>query len=324
MVILYYSIDSKMATSLGRRLSFKLEPNRNECNYSSLNMATTSLNELYEECAFIPLGYDKKTILADGCYFLAKSKSKSKLLPGDSYDKIVSYLKNPNEQVNLIFTCQAEKIDEKNPLVDAIKKVGTIKEITLPKPNEYLDYMNKYFSSRGCSISNDAAKELLNRIGDNYGLFLSEIDKLASYANGENISLQAVKKLVSPKEEDDAFSLSNALIKGDIKKAIEIYRQLKIISVDEVRLIGMLSSQFRFMDMVLYLDNKGLDSSSIARELSSSPFRVEITLRNLYGVKKETLTNVTELLYQADKDILSGRCSGQFAFERFLANFSLK
>ncbi|HAS56528.1 MAG TPA: DNA polymerase III subunit delta [Firmicutes bacterium] len=324
MVILYYSIDSKMASSLGRKLSFKLEPNRNECNYSSFNMAMTSLNELYEECVFMPLGYEKKTILADGCYFLAKTKSKPKLLPLDSYDKMLSYLNNPSEQVNLILTCQAEKLDEKNPLVVAIKKVGTIKEITLPKMNEYLDYMNRYFSSFGCLISSDAAKELINRIGDDYGRFLNEIDKLSSYANGENISLSDVKRLVSPKEEDDAFSLSNALIRGDIKKALEIYRQLKIISVDEVRLIGMLSSQFRFMDMVLYLDNKGLSSSSIARELSSSPFRVDITLRNLYGVKKETLANVSELLYKADKDILSGRCSGQFAFERFLANFNLK
>lgn len=321
MVILYYSTDAQMSYSMGKKHAHKLEPKRNEFNFVSLNMAVTSLNTLYEECEMIPLGFESKTILADGCYFFAKTKTKPKLLPDDSYDKMSSYLSNPNMQVNLIFTCQAEKIDEKNPLVSLIKKVGIIKEVTLPKPNEYQAYMERYFSSRGCSIANDAANELINRVGSDYGRFMQEIDKLASYANGEQISLANVEKLVAGKDEDDVFALSNALIRGDIKKSITIYRQLKLTSIDEVPLIGMLASQFRFMDMVSFLDNRGLDSNAIARELKASPYRVEITLRNLYRAKKGDVARVIEMLYQADKDILSGRCSGPYAFERFLANY---
>lgn len=321
MVILYYSTDAQMAYSMGKKHAHKLEPKRNEFNFVSLNMAVTTLNTLYEECEMIPLGFESKTILADGCYFFAKTKTKPKLLPDDSYDKMSSYLSNPNMQVNLIFTCQAEKIDEKNPLVSLIKKVGVIKEVTLPKPNEYQAYMERYFSSRGCSIANDAANELINRVGSDYGRFMQEIDKLASYANGEQISLINVEKLVAGKDEDDVFALSNALIRGDIKKSITIYRQLKLTSIDEVPLIGMLASQFRFMDMVSFLDNRGLDSNAIARELKASPYRVEITLRNLYRAKKGDVARVIEMLYQADKDILCGRCSGPYAFERFLANY---
>lgn len=321
MVILYYSTDAQMAYSMGKKHAHKLEPKRNEFNFVSLNMAVTSLNTLYEECEMIPLGFESKTILADGCYFFAKTKTKPKLLPDDSYDKMSTYLSNPNMQVNLIFTCQAEKIDEKNPLVSLIKKVGVIKEVTLPKPNEYQAYMERYFSSRGCSIANGAANELINRVGSDYGRFMQEIDKLASYANGEQIGLINVEKLVAGKDEDDVFALSNALIRGDIKKSITIYRQLKLTSIDEVPLIGMLASQFRFMDMVSFLDNRGLDSNAIARELKASPYRVEITLRNLYRAKKGDVARVIEMLYQADKDILSGRCSGPYAFERFLANY---
>lgn len=321
MVILYYSTDAQMAYSMGKKHAHKLEPKRNEFNFVSLNMAVTTLNTLYEECEMIPLGFESKTILADDCYFFAKTKTKPKLLPDDSYDKMSSYLSNPNMQVNLIFTCQAEKIDEKNPLVSLIKKVGVIKEVTLPKPNEYQAYMERYFSSRGCSIANDAANELINRVGSDYGRFMQEIDKLASYANGEQISLINVEKLVAGKDENDVFALSNALIRGDIKKSITIYRQLKLTSIDEVPLIGMLASQFRFMDMVSFLDNRGLDSNAIARELKASPYRVEITLRNLYRAKKGDVARVIEMLYQADKDILSGRCSGPYAFERFLANY---
>ena len=84
MVILYYSTDAQMAYSMGKKHAHKLEPKRNEFNFVSLNMAVTSLNTLYEECEMIPLCFESKTILADGCYFFAKTKT----VAGGDFDAV--------------------------------------------------------------------------------------------------------------------------------------------------------------------------------------------------------------------------------------------
>ena len=39
-------------------------PTRDETNYVSLNMAVTPIKELAEECEFLPLGADRKCVLA--------------------------------------------------------------------------------------------------------------------------------------------------------------------------------------------------------------------------------------------------------------------
>lgn len=117
--------------------------------------------------------------------------------------------------------------------------------------------------------------------------------------------------------------MSNALTRGDVAKAMAIYKDLKAHSVDEIRLINQLANQFLFMDEVRYLDMKGSSSSSIAKELFTSPKRVEVTLRNLYRMKPNAIERILEELYACEKSILTGQVAPDFAFARFLANYEI-
>ena len=87
--------------------------------------------------------------------------------------------------------------------------------------------------------------------------------------------------------------------------------------------MNLLANQFRFMDMVQTLSDMGLGSDAIAAELAAKPFRVSVTLRNLQGSKKGSLSRVIDSLYVTEKAILSGEQPPRLAFERFLATFLL-
>ena len=321
MITVLYSIDAAMARHVAMKAIRKDFPSRDEFNYVSFNMAVTKLNDLADECEFLPLGTERKCVLASGCAFL--SKSRVKLAKDDGTEKLLRYLENPNEFIDLYLLVEAEAVDEKNPLVKAVMKTGTIKGIPMPKPEEWIEYANRYFAAKGCSIAPDAAKEFVSRVDNDYGRFLNDLAKLAAYANGEEIRLEAVKNLIAPKVEEDTFAMSNALTRGDVAKAMAIYQDLKSFSVEEIRLINILANQFSFMDEVRYLDAKGAGSGEIARELGTSPKRVEVTLRNLYRVKPDSLPRILDELYECEKAILTGTCTPEFAFSRFLANYHI-
>lgn len=323
MILALYSPDPQMARHVAMKGIRKSFPERDEFNYASFNMAMSTLNELADECSFLPLGTERKCVLAADCAFLAKSKTKYKYQKDDGPDKLLEYLNNPSDFVDLYLLVYAEEVDEKNPLVKAIMKSGQIKGIPMPKPEEWVTYADKYCKAKGCAIDNDAARELVSRVDGDYGRFINELEKLVAYANGENIRLQAIKNLVAPRAEEDAFAMSNALTRGDVAKAMAIYRDLKSHSIDEIRLINLLANQFTFMDQVRYLDAKGSSSYDIAKELYTSPKRVEVTLRNLYRVMPEALPRILEELYQCEKNILSGKMTPEFAFSLFLANYQI-
>ena len=323
MILLLYSVDPQMARHIADKSIRKDFPVKDECNYVSLNMAVTPVNELAEECSFLPLGTERKCVLASNCLFLAKSKTKYKYASGDGPEKLLEYCRNPNAFIDLYLLCPAESVDEKNEIVKAIATTGSVKGIPLPKPAEWIEYAKKYCSAKGSPIDYEAAQELVFRVDNDYGRFLNEMDKLLAYANGEPITKAIVTRMVPPKEEDDIFQMSNALARNDVSKAFAVYKDLKAHSMDEIRIINILTNQFVFMDEVRFLSARGSSAMDIAQELGANPKRVEITMRGLYQVKSDGITKILEELYKTEKSILSGEADPSFAFTRFLANYKI-
>lgn len=278
------------------------------------------MRELAKECESLSLFCDKKTILASDCFFLKKGKAK--LASDDSLDPLIEYCKNPNPCIDLIMLYYGNDIDAKNPIVSCVSKTGTVKEVGEPSKGELLDYASKKCKASGCVLSKPAGEELIERVDGDYSRLLSEISKLINYANGEEISVNAVRALVPKKLESDVFAISNALTKGDIASCFLVYRDLKQSKVDEIALFALLAQQFQFMEKVAYLDDMGCSSYQIANELKANKYRVEICLRNLRGISTDKLEQILEDIYQADASILSGKQGEGYAFERFLANFN--
>ncbi len=320
MIKLYLSAQARLALDMAKRFLNKNYPERDETNFASFNMAVTTVKELAEECESLSLFAERKAILALDCFFLGKGKYK--LLAEDSLDPLLRYLQNPNPNVDLILLVYGE-LDPKSELVKAIKENGEVKEIKDPSDEELILNAKQRLAKAGGEFLPGAAEELISRIGGDYARYCNEFEKILIYANGGKISKEEVKALVAPKLEDDTFAMSNALLKGNVALAFSIYHDLKVVKTEEVMLLSMLAKSFQFMEEVSYLSNQGLSSSGIASQLKANPYRVKITLNNLYSVDERKLPLILEQIYQTSLSILSGKEESQFAFERFLANYSI-
>ena len=316
--------DATYASYLANKAIKKDFPVRDETNFINFNMAVTTPLELAREAEFLPLGTDKKAIIADNCEFLIKPARGSKKEALEGLDDLLEYCRDPSPYTDLYFLVYDEKVDEKNPLIEAIKANGKI--VIEKAPDEALmrAQMKVFLEKRGTTIDEDAANELFARVGDNYARFGNELKKLSIYANGEPIRLDAVKMLVSKKIDDNIFAMSEALLADNVSKAFEVYYDLKVSKMDEIPLIGMLSTSFRFLDQVAYLDDCGRSKAGIAAELGVKEWRVGKNLQTLLGVKRENIAIILEELYKTSMLILTGAAQPEFAFTHFLANFHLK
>ena len=99
---------------------------------------------------------------------------------------------------------------------------------------------------------------------------------------------------------------------------------LNFQSEDDVRVNTAPFQQFIFLEKVAYLDEKGCSVNQIASSLNAKPFRVSMGIRSLGGSSRERVEEVLESLYQTVQSILSGKQQQGYAFERFLANYSLR
>ena len=97
--------------------------------------------------------------------------------------------------------------------------------------------------------------------------------------------------------EDNAFLLFNYLVQKKISKALGLYRDLQVAMVEPVTLIGMLANQFRLLNQISFLFNKGLESNAIATELHLNPIRVQIMLRSVRSVTSKVICRTLNDLF---------------------------
>lgn len=324
MIQVLFNPQSMMCKASLKKLINKELPERDDMNFVELDMGKERLVDLANECLSLPLGYDKKVVVAENFYYLAKSKTKVKLLKGDEDETLITYFKNPDPSISLFILVYADTLDKKSPLYLALEEGKAVfNQIATFTPEQWPQIAMKYFQKNGIEIRQDAAVELVSRIGGDYSTFLNEASKLVTYSKGEVVTKEMVEMLVSQPLEDDMFQLSNALTRGDKKRAFKVYKDLKVKNIRGITLMNALAKQLQFLHEVQHLYSKRMDSFAISKELGCTPGRVNASLYSVRKMRDTCLEKGLEALYEAELAVMSGQKDEDLAFNMFLANFEL-
>ena len=283
-------------------------------NVVKLDFEESPVEEIIYEASSLPLGYEKKAVVVDNASFLTKEADPKVV------SQILELLEKSTNDIDLIFILRNDKINKSSEIFNYVEHNGQVLEVVNISKNEWPIYIRRYFKNKNIEITSEAINELSERVNGDLTLFLNEAEKLCLYKN--SITLADVNLMVAKPLENDAFEISNALFRGDNNAAIASYRDLKLVDPKvEQQLIPMLASQFRFMSQVCFLDSKGLDKDEIAKQLSASPFRVKISLKNARNISRKQIANLLDKLYNLDLQIKSGQIDRSYGLELFLINF---
>jgi len=317
-----YILFGNQSLMINNRLS-KLVKERLETvdafNYVRFDGRETLIQDIVYECSLIPLGYERKAVVVDNAYFLIKGGEKEKVEKEQDFKCLVAYLKEPNEQSDLFLCVTNQTIDDKSEIVKLVKQNGTIYELADISKENWPEYVRRYFDKLETKIDIDAVTELIVRVQGDANTFVSEANKLSLYTN--HVRLEDVLLFIERPLEENAFAISNALIKGKNDVALSIFRDLLVQNEEPVRLISLLSNQFRLMSEVLYLYSLGLSNSTIASQLGVNEYRVKLAVDARRNISYEKLLIYLDKLYKLDYNIKSGQIDRFYAFEMFLADF---
>lgn len=216
--------------------------------------------------------------------------------------KYLEYLDNYNKAVILINVCYSDKVDTRRKIYKKINEVGKI--VGLTKDNNYLNNLVKNYLN---DYKMEDINYFINKVGNNINDITNELDKLISYKlDNKYITKIDIDNIVSENINDEIFSLTNAIIKNDKKKAIKLYNHFKINNYDETQMISLIASTFRFLLQVKILYNKGMSSEDIAKTLNVHPYRVKVNLNDLYYLDEEMLKDYLVKLCELDYKIKQG------------------
>jgi len=294
----------------------EIEKIKKELNVSEIikySLDKDSLTDIVLDASLISMFDSKKVILVSDSYFFANGKG------NDELGVLEDYLDNYNSDTFIIFECPCEKVDTRKKIYKKINELGKIIETKKKDVNYVKEYVLGVLKENNYTI--DDINYFISKVGTNIDNVSNELEKMLVYKMEEKRITDAdVDKLIIPSLEDEIFALTDAVINSDIKKSLELLEQFLNKNYDEMQIIILLSSQFRFMYQVKRLVNKNMSADLITRELGANPYRVKITMKNSYYYNEGDLLFYLKKLADLDKNIKFGKMDKRLGLQLFLMN----
>ena len=290
--------------------------NVDEDSIVKYNLESQNVSEVLEEASIVSMFSSSKLIICENCSFLTGETKKE---VNHDIDSLIKYINNPFEDVVIIFIVENEKLDERKKIVKELKKLSKVIECNKQDIHNLNNYISNYFKENGYNIDNASVRLIIDKVKYDLSNIINECDKLMEYKDTDkNITKEDIESVVRKTIEDDIFSLTNAILDKNSSKAISIYNDLILMGEEPIKLIVMISNQFRLILQVKLMAKNGYKEREMASVIKEHPFRVKLALSSNYNV--EELTKAIKKLYTLDSDIKNGRIDKNFGLELFLLN----
>lgn len=215
-------------------------------------------------------------------------------------------------------------VAEEAPKDDALGKLvasrgGEVLAYDIPKPKDPSVWVRGEFGRLGAQATDDAARRLVEIAGDDIALLEQEVEKLATWANGEQIGPRQVEDLAVPVHESPAWALADAWGArnlGDLLAACEA----ELEKGTEPFLIAVrLSAQVGLVRRVQALADEGLGAREIAGRLKKHEFPVRKAMGHAERYSRDELDAAVVRLAELDAALKgASRVSNELELERAL------
>ena len=210
MIHLVYSNQSSEIKKVVKAIAKQSLPKRDDMNFVRYDGNNTLIQEIIDDANYVPLGYDKKVVAVDNCYFLMKPKPRNKIEADQDYDELLKYVNNESADPDACFilSVASSSIDEKNQIFKALKEKAKIVQIIDPDEKGWNEYVRAYLQRHNVVIDKDNFKyyeptvmyyrkrnnviKLSNNINDDY---LSKIDNILYLCklDDKNVNIDDIK-----------------------------------------------------------------------------------------------------------------------------------
>lgn len=286
-------------------------------NLSSYDLEETPIEVALEDAETYPFFGEKKLVFLHNPVFLTSEKTKEKI--EHNIVKLEAYLKQPSPYTIVIFSAPYEKLDERKKITKELKRQAAILEAKKMNESELKFWVKERAGYNGVEISDRAIELMLTLAGTNLFMLTSEVDKLALYVSEhKRIDEETIEKLVSRSLEQNIFTLVDKIVHRKIDEALRIYYDLLKQNEEPIKILSIITGQFRMIYQVKELARRGYGQQQIASFLKVHPFRIKLAAGQAKLFRDEELTNIMNLLADADYQMKTGGMNKQLLIEMFL------
>lgn len=173
-------------------------------------------------------------------------------------------------------------------------------------------------------MSESAARYLLAKVGNDMENVQKELEKLFCYAMRQTeISVKEIDEVCVTQISNHIFDMVDAVSTKNQKKALDYYYDLLALKEPPMRILFLLTRQFRILMEVKELESLGYAPKDVASKIGIMPFLVGKYRVQAKAFTKKELRMILEDGIRAEEDVKTGKIGDVLSVEMFLIQYSM-
>ena len=221
---------------------------------TKINASNVDPQKLIAEIVNINLFAPRRLIILSG---VSENKAAWQML-GDNLSRV-------SDETELVIIEPSP--DKRTKAFKELQKNAKIREFSLPKNRDLVDFVLRKSADNKVEIKRDAVDELILFTGGNPWRISSEITKFKLL--DKVVTVEIIQSLVEPELEASAYKLLDDLLSGKREDALLELTKLRQIEKPD-RFLGLLASQI--FSLAVLVNAKDIPNSKLASEFGINPY----------------------------------------------------
>lgn len=317
IVTVYGEVADLVEKKSSEIINIYLQTEKDDFNFIKFNLYETEITPIIEETLTMPFFSDKKAILVKNAYVFTGEKVTKEL--NQNTDQLMEFLEKYDGDNLIIFEVYQNKLDERKKLTKTLKKNGQLKKVEQMSEEEIKKWIQFKLNENFKDIKQDALNMFIELTGVNFNIVSQELDKLMLFLGDRpTINKDDVNQIINRSLEQNVFLLTEYIQKRQKNKAIQLVKDLINIKEEPIKLLALITSNYRLYYQCKLLSQKGYSGQQIAKTVNVHPYRVKLALGQVRHYQLEDLLNIIDSCAETDYKLKSSYMDKQLILELFI------
>lgn len=292
------------------KLIHALNPDDDTMNFTKYEGKGIEVREMIDLCETMPFFADHRVVLVENSGFF-KNKC----------DELADYMKTLPDYLRLVFV--EEEVDKRSRMYKAVKNCGRIVEFAKQDEKTLMRWAAGILAREGRKITTRDMELFLTKTGTDMGNIRMELEKLITYTMGQDIvTREDIEEICTTRTENKIFDMVRAVTERNQRRALDLYNDLLTLREPPMRILFLLSKQFRQMCLAKKMAGEGASQNEIATRLGVPSFVARNILACARAYSVEELEQAEEDFVDAEEAVKTGRLQDVLSVELLIVKYS--
>lgn len=309
-IYLLYGEESYLKKQYKDKLTKAMIPEGDTMNYAYYEGKGINVKEVIDLSETMPFFGERRLIVIENSGFFKNASP-----------ELAEYMKDIPETTNFIFV--ESEIDKRGKLYKAVKDRGRVVELSKQDEHTLLRWIFGNIKKEGKKTTESTVRYLLSKCGTDMENLQKEMEKLFCYTLEKDvIEIADIEEICTTQITNQIFEMVSAVAEKKQKKALDLYYDLLALKEPPMRILYLLSRQFRLLMEVKGLAENGYGKKDIAATAGLHPYVAGKYIEQAKAFRMKELRGILEESVEIEEGVKTGLLGDVLGVELFIVKYS--